>query len=160
MYKQLMTAGDICTRVVSIAYPALSIDEAARVMREQHVGSLVVVEEKAPEDRQVVGMLTDRDIVTAVVAGQKDAVALRVADVMSRDVVSAREDDTVLDVLATMRRRSVRRLPVVGANDRLVGVVAVDDVLDLLAEQMQALAAAVDAAQRHEEHAAVGERRR
>jgi len=145
-----LTAGDICTRIVSIAFPALSIEEAARVMREQRVGSLVVVEEVAPEDRQVVGMLTDRDIVTGVVAAQADPHGLCVADIMSRAVVTAREDDSVLDVLALMRRRGVRRVPVVGAHDRLIGLVALDDVLELVAEEMQALAAAVSAAQRHE----------
>jgi CBS domain-containing protein len=96
-------------------------------------------------------MLTNRDIVTGVVAAQNDPQTLRVADVMSRNVVTARKEDSVLDALATMRRRGVRRLPVVGAQDRLIGLLTIDDVLQLLAEQMQALAAAVGAAQRHEE---------
>lgn len=150
MFHRKVTAGDVCTRIVSIASPSLSIEDAARVMRDQHVGSLVVVEEAAPEDRQVVGVLTDRDIVTGVVAAQKSPHGMRVADVMSRAVVTAREEDSVLDVLATMRRSAVRRVPIVGPSDRLVGVLAIDDVLELVAEEMQALSAAVSAAQRHE----------
>ena len=151
MFSRKVTAGDICTRIVSIAFPGLSIEEAARVMRDQRVGSLVVVEETAPGERQIVGMLTDRDLVTGVLAAQKDPHGLRVADVMTRSVVTAREEDSMLDVLATMRRKGVRRVPVVGPHDRLIGVMAIDDVLETVAEEMQALATAVTAAQRHEE---------
>jgi len=102
MFERKLTAGDLCTRIVSVAYPELSVEEAARVMREQQVGCLVVVEERNAADRQVVGMLTDRDIVTQVVAAQKNPQAVRVADVMSRSVVSAREDDTVLELLGSV----------------------------------------------------------
>lgn len=153
MFSRKVTVGDICTRLVAITYPSLSIEEAARVMREQHVGSLVVVEEVSPKDRQVVGMLTDRDIVTGVVAAQRDPMGLCVADLMSRELVTAREEDSVLDVLIAMRRKAVRRVPVVGPHERLIGIVTIDDVLQLLAEEMQALAAAVSSAQRHEETA-------
>jgi CBS domain-containing protein len=151
MFERKLTAGDLCTRIVSVAYPELSVEEAARVMREQQVGALVVVEERNPAERQVVGMLTDRDIVTQVVAAQKNPQSLRVADVMSRKVATVREDDTVLELLATMQRKGVRRVPVVGADERLVGVAAIDDVLPVIADAMAALAGAVGAARRHEQ---------
>ena len=153
MFERKLTAGDLCNRIVSVAYPELSVEEAARVMRDQQVGSLVVVEERNAADRQVVGMLTDRDIVTQVVAAQKNPQAVRVADVMSRAVVTAREDDSVLELLATMQRRGVRRMPVVGGGDRLVGMAAIDDVFAVIAEAMGALAGAVGAARRHEQTA-------
>jgi CBS domain-containing protein len=120
-------------------------------MRDRHVGCLVVVQEVSPQESQVVGMLTDRDIALGVVAAQADAQALRVADLMSRDVVTVREHDSVLDALATMRRKGVRRLPVVGPQDRLLGLLAVEDLLMALSRQIQALAGIVGAAQRHEE---------
>lgn len=150
MLHRKTSAGDICSRVVSVAYPALAIDEAARVMREQHVGCLIVVEAVTEEERRVVGVLTDRDIVTGVVARQRDAQSLRVGDLMSRDVVSVRENDSLLDVLSVMRQKAVRRVPVVGAGDVLIGVIAIDDVLEVVAREMQALAAAITAAQQHE----------
>ena len=153
MFERKLTARDVCTRIVSVAYPELSVEEAARVMREQQVGALVVVEERNAADRQVVGMLTDRDIVTQVVAAQKNPQAVRVADVMSRNVVTAREDDTVLELLAAMQRKGVRRIPIVGGGDRLVGVAAIDDVLPVVADAMGALAGAVGAARRHEQTA-------
>lgn len=62
-----LTTGEICTRSVTIAFRQTSLDEAARLMRENHVGCLVVVDEIA-DKRRVVGLLTDRDIVTAVVS--------------------------------------------------------------------------------------------
>jgi CBS domain-containing protein len=69
---------------------------------------------------------------------------------MTRDVVSAREHDSLLDLLAAMRRRKVRRVPVTDPRDMLMGIVSLDDVLAVLAEQMQAVAAAVTAAASHE----------
>jgi CBS domain-containing protein len=151
MFERGLNAGDICTRIVSVAYRELSIEEAARVMRDQQVGSLVVVDERSKGDREVVGMLTDRDIVTGAVAAQKDPKTLRVAEVMSTAVVTAREDESVLELLAKMQRKAVRRIPVVAQGNRLVGVATIDDVLAVIAEAMGALAGAVGAARRHEQ---------
>lgn len=145
-----LTAGEICVREVVFADPGMMLGEAARLMRAHHVGSLVVVDERSPKERTVVGMVTDRDIATAVVAADRDPHAFRVGDIMSKDVVTAREQDSVLDLLAAMRRKKVRRLPVTGPRGELIGLVAMDDVLGLVAEQMQALAEAVGASQRRE----------
>ena len=134
-----MTAGDLCTRDVDVAFRSTLLADAPRSMRGQHVGCLVVVEE-AKEGRIVVGLLTDRDIVTSVVARDVQGASLRVGDVMTEDVVTVREDGSLHDVLATMQRRRVRRLPVTGPQDRLVGVIAADDLLRVLAEQLQTLA--------------------
>lgn len=146
----LLTAADICTRNVVCADRGMMVDDAARLMRTQHTGSVVVVEEPAPHERYVAGMVTDRDIVTRVVALDRDVHAFRVADIMTPDVVTVREQDSLLDVLAVLRRKRVRRVPVTGARGELIGIVAIDDVLSAVAEQMQALAGAVGAAQRHE----------
>lgn len=145
-----LTAGEICTREVVFADRGMTVGEAARLMRTHHVGSLVVVEEKSPGQRIVVGMVTDRDMATAVVAAERDPKAFRVGDVMSADVVTAREQDSVLDLLTVMRRKRVRRVPVTGAQGELIGLVALDDMLGIIAEQMEALAGAIGASQRHE----------
>lgn len=150
----LLTAGEICTRTVVHTDRGMLVDEAARLMRTHHVGSLVVTEERSPRERTVVGMVTDRDITTAVVALERDPRAYRVGDIMSPDVVTVREQDALLDVLAVMRRKKVRRVPVTGARGELIGLVALDDVLAVVAEQLQAVAAAVGAAQGHENAAA------
>ena len=151
-----LTAGEICTRTVVHADRGMLLDEAARLMRTHHVGTLVVVEERAPRERIVVGIVTDRDLATDIVALDRDPKAFRVADVMSEDLVTAREQDSVLDVLAAMRRKKVRRVPVTGARGELVGIVSSDDVLAIVAEQVQALAGAISASQRHEVGATLG----
>lgn len=148
--KDPLNAGDICTRVVAITYPSMALNEAARLMREHHVGSLVVVEERTLEDRFAVGMLTDRDIAMGVVAADRDPHGMRVGDLMSKGIVTAREEDSLADVLTTMRRKGVRRVPVVSPRGLLVGLVSLDDVLDVLAQEMKAVADAVGAAGRHE----------
>ena len=149
-FRTPLNAGDICTRAVTIAYPSMALNEAARLMRDRHVGSLVVVEERTLEDRVVVGMLTDRDIAIGVVAADRDPHGMRVGDVMSKGVVSVREEDSLADLLSAMRRKGVRRVPVVSPQGSLVGLVALDDVLDVLAQEMKAVADAVGAASRHE----------
>lgn len=151
-----LTAAEICTRHVACTDRGMTLDEAARLMRTHQVGSLVVVEERSPTERTVVGMITDRDLAIAVVALDRDPHAFRVGDVMSPEVVTVREQDSVLDVLAVMRRKKVHRVPVTGSRGELIGLVALDDVLAIVAEQMQALAAAVGAAQRHELAATIG----
>jgi signal-transduction protein with cAMP-binding, CBS, and nucleotidyltransferase domain len=145
-----LTAGEICTRTVIVTDRGMLLGEAARLMRTHHVGSLVVVEERSPRERIVVGVITDRDLATQVIALERDPCAFGVGDIMGADVITVREQDSVLDVLAVMQRKKVRRVPVTGPRGELIGVVALDDVLDIVAEQMQALATAVGAANRHE----------
>lgn len=112
-------------------------------MRENHVGCLVVVDEVGGQ-RIVVGLLTDRDIVTAVVANDLTPSTLHVEEVMTTDLVTAREDDSLIDVMRTMRHKGVRRIPVVGHQDELIGIVTLDDVLDILTQEMGLLVGAID----------------
>jgi CBS domain-containing protein len=102
----------------------------------------VVVDENGA-GRRVVGMLTDRDIVTAVVAQALDAKHLTVGDVMSHELISALEDDSIKDMLVTMRRKGIRRLPVVTQQGMLVGLVTLDDVLSLMSEQLREMASVI-----------------
>ncbi len=141
--REKMLAGDVCNRIVVIAERGLSLVQAAQLMRKQHVGCLVVVDETGA-GRLVVGMLTDRDIVTAVIARELDAAVLTVGDVMSRELISALEDDSIKDILVTMRRKGIRRLPVVTTQGMLVGLVTLDDVLSLMAEQLREMALVVE----------------
>ena len=110
----------------------------------------MVVVEQGDGGRLPAGILTDRDIVTAVVAKDADPKTLRVGDVMSPGVATVREHDTLYDVLSTMRSRGVRRLPVLGAHGVLAGILSQDDVLSAIAGQLQALAAIQVREQRQE----------
>lgn len=145
-----LSAGDLCTRTVVVAHRDLALNEAARLMREHHVGCLVVVDE-AGDGRRPVGLLTDRDIVTAVVAQDVDTQLLRVDDMMSGSPAVAYESDSLLDALAAMRRAGVRRVPVVDARGVLQGLLALDDVIETVGEQMSALAQVLGAARQREQ---------
>ncbi|HEX5685024.1 MAG TPA: CBS domain-containing protein [Ideonella sp.] len=142
MSARTLTAGDVCTRIVAISFRSVRLAEAAQTMRDQQVGCLVVVEESDP-GRTVVGILTDRDIVVSVLAKDQDARYMVVSQAMTADVVTAREEDSVLDVLELMRRKGVRRVPVTGPQAVLVGIVTLDDLLEVVSQEMQALAGAI-----------------
>jgi CBS domain-containing protein len=146
MMSETLNAGEICNRIVVVAERDTPLLAAAQRMREQHVGCLVVVDETG-SGRLVVGMLTDRDIVTGVIAKAVDPAKLRVEDVMATDVVTAKESDAFAELLATMRRKGLRRLPVTDAKDALVGLVTLDDLLAVLAEQMRSVVQAIDSEQ-------------
>jgi CBS domain-containing protein len=111
--------------------------EAARLMREEHIGSLPIT-----DDEKLVGMITDRDITTRVVAEAADAEATPVGDVYSRDLVSVEPDVDLEEALQLMARHQIRRLPVV-ENGRLIGIVAQADIA--LAENVQKTGELVEA---------------
>ena len=127
-----------CRRTPVTTQPDASVGDAAQMMREHHVGAVVVVEDGVP-----VGMITDRDIVLRTVLSGLDASATKVRDVMSESVVSARIDEQIDDVVTRMRAGRVRRLPIVDRNGRLAGIVTLDDVMVLLAGELGEAVAAV-----------------
>lgn len=128
-----MLVGEYCNRDVVIVDKACSVREAARLMRTQHVGDLIVVEERDGK-RIPVGIVTDRDIVLEVIAKDVDLNAVAIGDVMSFELTTASEDDEVLETVKLMRAKGVRRAPVVDKQDALVGILAVDDLIELLQE--------------------------
>lgn len=130
-----MTVGQICNRVVVFANRNTPLPDAAKLMRENHIGSLVIVDE-SDRGRIPVGMLTDRDIAIAVVAQALDPRTLTAGEVMSGELVTANEQDDMLDTLQRMRRRGIRRVPVLTAAGTLAGIVTLDDLLELVAEQL------------------------
>jgi len=130
-----MTVGQICNRVVVFAFRNTPLPDAAKLMRDNHIGSLVIVDE-SDRGRIPVGMLTDRDIAIAVVAQALDPRTLTAGEVMSGELVTANEQDDMLDTLQRMRRRGVRRMPVLTAAGALAGIVTLDDLLELVAEQL------------------------
>jgi len=130
-----MNAGELCNREVVVAYRNMPLVEAARLMREHHVGSLVVVVDRLSE-RVPVGILTDRDIVVAVVAKSLDARALTVGDVMVPELLTVRDKDGIQDALRLMREKGVRRVPVLTHSGALAGILTIDDLLELMAEQL------------------------
>jgi CBS domain-containing protein len=130
-----MNVGELCNRETVVAYRDTPLAEAAALMREHHVGSLVVVVNRLSE-RVPVGILTDRDIVVAVVAKGVESKTLTVNDVMTGGLVTVREQDGLTDALRLMRENGVRRLPVLTHSGALAGILTIDDVLELISEEL------------------------
>ena len=144
-----MTIGELCNREVVVVHKGENALEAAKLMRQYHVGDVVVVEDK--DDRKVpAGILTDRDIVIELVAEQVDPESVLVEDVMSDQLLAINESDELLETMEKMRDRGVRRAPVVGKNGELVGILTLDDVLDILAEALKDLVLLTGREQRRE----------
>lgn len=141
--------GTVASRVVVTATREMPVAEAARLMREQHVGALVVVA-AAADGAQPVGLVTDRDLVVEVLAQGVDPALVRVADVMSPAIHTVGEHEALYDAIETMRRHGVRRLVVVDPAGRLAGLLSMDDAIALVAEQLSGLAKAIEAGIRSE----------
>lgn len=140
--KQRLNVGEICSRTVAFATEDMSLKEAANLMRSAHIGSLVVVRE-VPAGKMVAGMLTDRDIAIVAVARDFDPQTLRVGEIMTENVVTADPGDSIYDALASMRKTGIRRLPVVSKEGALEGIVSMDDILEIVAEELQMLVQAM-----------------
>lgn len=134
-----MAVGEICTRQVVIAEKSHSVTEAAQLMRSHHVGDLMVVEVRNGR-KYPVGIVTDRDIVVEVVAAGVNPDALTVGDIMGPELAAVHEHEGLYETIHTMRARGVRRMPVVDREGGLVGIVTLDDLLNLLAEEMTEMA--------------------
>jgi CBS domain-containing protein len=130
-----MPVSGICNREVIIVQPDSTVLEAARLMRQHHVGDVVVVEHRAGV-RVPVGIVTDRDLVVEIMAAELGSTVITVGDIMVPELASVKENVGVFEAIQFMRTRGVRRLPVVDENGGLVGILTLDDLLELLAEEL------------------------
>ena len=134
-----MSAGEICNREVIVIQRDATIVEAAKLMRQFHVGALIVVEKR--DGRQIpAGIVTDRDLVVEVVATELDAAVITVGDIMAAEVFTIKESTASHEAIEFMRRKTIRRLPVVDESGDLTGILTLDDALQLLSEELLDLA--------------------
>jgi CBS domain-containing protein len=144
-----MNMGEICNREVVIIDREDSILQAARLMREYHVGNVIVVDEQ-DGGRIPVGILTDRDIVRALVASEVALDKVSVGDAMSFDLLTVQEEEDIIGTIKKMRHHGVRRVPVVNRAGALQGIVAVDDLIDLVCEELMELVGLIQHQASHE----------
>lgn len=137
-----MKLKELCELDVVCCTRQLTIAAASRLMRERHVGDLVIVEE-LDEEREPVGIITDRDIVVEIIARDKDPRMVTVGEVMSKPVVIASESEDAAQALQRMAAHGVRRVPVVDDQRRVIGIVTLDDLLREHTEQANRLLEAV-----------------
>ena len=144
-----MPVGEICNRDVIIAKRDVTVLEAAKLMRQHHVGGIVIIEENNGV-RTPVGIVTDRDLVVEIIAPELDYRVITVGDIMGSELVTVKENMGVFEAIQYMRAKGVRRLPVVDMNDGLVGILTLDDLLDLLSDEIFSLAKLVTHEQKKE----------
>lgn len=134
-----MSVGEICNREVIVIQRDEPVLEAARLMRTYHVGALIVIDK--PNGRAIpVGIVTDRDLVVEVLATELDETVITVGDIMTQELFTLKENTATYDAIDFMRRKTVRRLPIVDDAGELVGILTLDDVLEILSEEMLDLA--------------------
>ena len=144
-----MSVGEICNREVIVIQRDATIVEAAKLLRQFHVGAVIVVEKR--DGRQIpVGVVTDRDLVVEVVATELDATVITVGDIMAAEVFTIKENTASHEAIEFMRRKTIRRLPVVDETGELTGILTLDDTLQLLSEELLDLAKLVRYEQKKE----------
>ncbi len=145
-----MSIGEFCTRTVVMAEKNTNIVELAQLMRKHHVGDVVVVEKHV--DRMLpVGIITDRDIVVELIAEEVDIESVTAGDLMSTELITATQKEGIWDTLQLMRSQGIRRLPVVNEEGFLEGILTVDDLIKLLADELNILAKIASRGQKFEE---------
>lgn len=131
--------GEYCNREVVFATRNMSILEAAQLMRQHHVGDLVVVDETNGK-RFPVGIITDRDMVIEIIAKSVNLNNFCVGDIMSSQLVIVQSNETIPNTIRIMCSKGIRRVPVVNLKGELEGIVTADDIITILAEEMSVLA--------------------
>jgi len=150
-----MKVGQYCKRAVVAIASSADAAAAAKLMRAEHVGFLIVYRE-GDELQRPVGVLTDRDLVLGVMARDVDPHSVTVDDVMTRQPLIANESDEFGDMLQAMRMTGVRRVPVVDVRGALIGIMAIDDAIDVITGLMCDLAGSIKSEQRQEWRARAG----
>ena len=133
-----MRIGEISTMRAICCKRDTTVLEAALLMRQHHVGDLIVVDDLSGEQVPI-GILTDRDIVVSITAEGLDPRSIEAGDVMSAELLAASEDADVHETIERMRFKGVRRMPVTNSAGNLMGIVSVDDMMEFLAEEMTTL---------------------
>jgi CBS domain-containing protein len=136
-----MLVNECCNPDVVSCGPDTVVQEVAALMRKHHVGCVVVTD--AEDTRMPIGIVTDRDIVVETVAPELDVNTITAGDIMSAPVVTVRDTESLPETLQLMRTYKVRRIPVVTESGALSGIVTVDDVINLLAQELQTITGAI-----------------
>lgn len=127
-----MQCSEIMTRNPECCLPSDTVITAAKLMKSEDVGPIPIVVDR--DGNKLAGIITDRDLAIKVIAESLDPNTTRLSDVMSDDVVSCKDTDDVVQVLKLMEENQVRRIPVVGKNDQLLGIIAQADVATRLGQ--------------------------
>jgi CBS domain-containing protein len=118
--REVMTENPVC------CLPNEPVSAAARVMRREDVGAVPVINDE--QKRQLIGIVTDRDLAIKVVAESRDPNHTRVSDVMTTTIIACSERDDLSSAITAMEDHQIRRLPVINEDGRIVGIISQADV--------------------------------
>lgn len=136
---------------VTIISISSSLHEAAQLMLKDHVGSVIVVDNKKGEDKvNPVGIITDRDIALAIGAMGFYDKKIAVSEFMSKNVVLCSDSDGLFETIKKMKSNGVRRIPVVDKHNSLIGIITADDIFQLLSSELSDLSSVVNTEQDYE----------
>jgi CBS domain-containing protein len=130
-----MKCRDVMTENPMCCLPDDNVGQAARAMRRERVGSIPVVTDEL--NKELIGVMTDRDLAYKVVGESRDPIRTRVFDVMTRITIACRDDDDVITALLAMEEHQIRRVPVVDYAGRIVGMISEGDVSVCLTPRMR-----------------------
>ncbi|MFB6089676.1 MAG: CBS domain-containing protein [Halobellus sp.] len=134
-----MTVSDVMRHEVVTAPPDATADELATMMRDEDVGSVVVVRDDVP-----VGIVTDRDVAVRIAADGLDPAAMTAERMMTADPVTIEADSGLFNLFGALCEEGVRRMPVVEEDGSLAGIVTLDDLTVLLAGELDNLAGVIE----------------
>jgi CBS domain-containing protein len=134
-----MKVGTLCVRQTVMVKKDDSLEEAAKLMRDYHVGTLIVVDAFEERNRPL-GILTDRDIAVRA-AAEGISMQTPVSQLTGSELVTAAEEELLYDVLDKMKSRGIRRIPVVDSEEYLVGILSMDDIIEFLTDEMKEITA-------------------
>ncbi len=129
-----MLVKEAMTKNIMVVHPDTTIKDAAKIMTQQRVGSLLVV-----EDSKLVGIITELDIIWKVVAGDLDPKITLVRDVMTKEVITIKANQTLEDATQAMVENNIKKLPVL-EGDKLVGIITATDLISVQPKMIEALA--------------------
>jgi CBS domain-containing protein len=133
-----MSIGEFCNREVIVVAQDCTVLEASRLMRQHHVGALVIVVSTDGVNKPA-GVITDRDLVVEIMAAGLAPEEVQVGEVVTEALYSVVESEGIFETMHLMHEHGIRRLPVVDIRGELQGIVTLDDLVSLLAEEMNEL---------------------
>lgn len=142
-----MSVGEMCTRNVVVIDREESVVSAAKLMRQYSVNDVVVIEKRAGKPVPI-GLVSETDIITKVIAPELDPSHLRVAEIMTVCPALVAQHQEILPTIELMREQGMVRVPVVDENGILVGIITMHDMVDLLAEELNDLIRALKRSKR------------
>ena len=144
-----MRVDNLCNRNVIVVEQEANVLSAAKLMREHHVGSLIIIDSNT-HGKKPIGIISDRDIVIKVLAKEISLDKIKLHDIMDRDLICVRDSDDTMDTVRIMCMEGIRRVPVINSAGDLIGILSMDDVFEMLADELSNLAILICRQHKHE----------